>query len=259
MTDQATPPPLTAPRTAPIAIVSLVLAILSCACVLFFPVGLAFAIAAVICGHLGRSKIRKSGGALQGMGVTLAGLIVGYTGLAVAIVFTAFATTMLFDMIRSDRERLHDLALKKQEIISGNGKVKVTTSGFWVKRTDLNQNASLQAAYNGKDMYVMVLSEPKSAVPDMTLKQHHQTTRDRMLKQMSNSSATEPVSITVDNHPALQDELSGTNRGKNIVFLHTTVDEDDSFQQIMAWTMKWRWQKQNAELREVTNSFHSEK
>jgi hypothetical protein len=108
-------------------------------------------------------------------------------------------------------------------------------------------------------MYVMVLSEPKSAVPDVTLQQNHQASRDHMLKQLSNSSAGEPVPIIVDNHPALQDELSGTNLGKNIVFLHTTVDEGDSFQQIMAWTTKWHWQKQNGELREVTNSFHSEK
>jgi hypothetical protein len=137
--------------------------------------------------------------------------------------------------------------------------LKVTTSGFWMQRTDLNQKASLQAAYNSKDMYVMVLSEPKSAVPDVMLQQNHQASRDHMLKQLSNSSAGEPVPIIVDNHPALQDELSGTNLGKNIVFLHTTVDEGDSFQQIMAWTTKWHWQKQNGELREVTNSFHSEK
>jgi len=128
-----------------------------------------------------------------------------------------------------------------------------------VKRTDLNQKASLQAAYNSKDMYVMVLSEPKSAVPNMTLQQHHQTTRDHILKQMTNSSATEPAPSTIDNHPALQDELSGTDRGKNIVFLHTTVDEGESFQQILAWTTKWHWAKQNGELREVTNSFHVER
>ena len=262
MADQTTPlPGAVSPesRTAPIAIVSLVLGIISCVFVLFFPIGLPFAIAAVICGHVGRSKIRKSGGALQGMGVTLAGLIVGYIGLAVAFVFVAFATTMLFDMIRSDRERLHDLAVQKQEIVSDDGKLKVTTSGFWVKRTDLNQKASLQAAYNDKDMYVLVLSEPKSAVPNMTLQENHQLSRDHTLKQMNNSSATEPVSITVDNHPALQDELSGSDRGKNIVFLHTTVDEGDSFRQIVAWTTKSHWAKQNGELREVANSFHSEK
>ena len=263
MPEEARPPPVATvsgnPHTAPLAIVSLVLAILSCVFVLSFPIGLPVAITAIVCGYVARSNIRKSAGALRGMGIALVGLIVGYVGLAVALVFVAFATTMLFDMIRSDRERLHDLAIKRQEIVSDDGKLKITASGFWVKRTDLNQKASLQAAYNDKDMYVMVLSEPKSTVPNMTLQENHQLTRDHMLKKMSNSSGTEAASITVDNHPALQDELSGTDRGKNIVFLHTTVDEGDSFQQIMAWTTKWHWAKQNGELHEVTNSFHSEK
>jgi hypothetical protein len=37
------------------------------------------------------------------------------------------------------------------------------------------------------------------------------------------------------------------------------VDDGDYFQQIVAWTTKSRWPKQNQELRDITNSFHSEK
>jgi Domain of unknown function (DUF4190) len=242
-------PPPPAARTEPLAIWSLVLSILSWFGCLFLTV-----IPAIILGHVSRSRIRKSNGALQGMNIALAGLIIAYA----EIPFGVLGGVMLVDMIRSERVRLQEVAAEKKEIASDDGKLKITASGFWVKRTDLNNKASLQAAYNSKDMYVMVLSEPKSTVPNMTLEQHHQTTREHMLQTMSNSSATAPISITVDNHPALQDELSGTDRGKNIVFLHTTVEEGDSFHQIMAWTTKWHWQKQNGELREVTSSFHSE-
>jgi len=62
-----------------------------------------------------------------------------------------------------------------------------------------------------------------------------------MLQKMKNASATEPVSLTIDGHPAMQDELSGTEKGTNVVFLHTTVDDGDQFQQILAWTLKSRW------------------
>src|SRR5262249_25722120 len=84
-------------------------------------------------------------------------------------------------------------------------------------------------------------------------------TGDRMLQTMKNASATDPVSLTIDSHPALQDELTGTEKGTNVVFLHTTVGDGDQFQQIVAWTLKSRWQKQNQLLREVTGSFGSEK
>jgi hypothetical protein len=45
----------------------------------------------------------------------------------------------------------------------------------------------------------------------------------------------------------------------NVVFLHTTVDDGDHFQQILAWTLRSRWQQQNGQLREITGSFRSEK
>jgi len=46
-------------------------------------------------------------------------------------------------------------------------------------------------------------------------------------------------------------------QGKNVTFLHTTVDDGDSFHQILAWTTKSKWAAHNGELREVTNSFRS--
>ena len=63
-----------------------------------------------------------------------------------------------------------------------------------------------------------------------------------------------------DGHPALQDELTGTEKGTNVVFLHTTVDDGDDFQQILAWTLKSRWQQPRtlSGLREITRTFHSE-
>ena len=75
---------------------------------------------------------------------------------------------------------------------------------------------------------------------------------------MKNASATQPVPLNIDGHPALQDEVRGAPGRTEIVFLHTTVDDGDHFQQILAWTLKSRWQEQNEQLREITNSFHSE-
>ena len=242
------PPPST-PRTAPLAIWSLVLSILSWFGCLFLTV-----IPAIICGHLARSKIRKSNGALQGMNFALAGLIIAY----LQIPFGILGGIMLLDMIRSERVRLQELAVEKKEIASDDAKLKITTSGFWVKRSDLNKGASLQASRKDEDMYVLVITDPKSTVKDLTLEQHHQLTRDHMIEKMQNASGTAPLPVRVDGHPALHDEITGTRERANLVFLHTTVDHSDSFQQILAWTTKARWPKQNEELRNITDSFHRE-
>ena len=232
------------------AIVSVVLGVLSFLCIPILPV-----IPAIVCGLAAWSKISKSGGAFYGKGIAIVGLIVGY----LAIPWAVLQIWFLVGMIQGESHRLHDLANEKKEIASDDGKLKITASGFWVERTDLNKKASLQAAYKDKELYVMILSEPKASVPDMTLQQNHQTTREHMLQKMKDSSATAPVAVTIDGHPALQDEVNGIENGANITFLHTTVDDGDNFNQILAWTLKSRWPANKPELAEITNSFHSEK
>jgi Domain of unknown function (DUF4190) len=245
-TSSALPPS----RAEPLAIWSLVLAILS-----WFFCLLLGSIPAIVCGHLARSRILRANGALQGMNFALAGLIIAY----LEIPFGVLGGIMLADMIRSDRVRSHDLAVQKKEIASDDGKLKVTASGFWVKKLDLNKEAKLQVANENEDMYLLVFTDAKSAVGGMTLEQRHQTARDRKLQGMQNASATQTVPLTIDGHAALQDDVSGTQQRINLVFLHTTVDEGDYFQQIVAWTRKSRWPKQNQELREMTGSFRCER
>jgi len=255
MADETPPPPRpavpqTVPRTPPVAIWSLILAVLSFTCGWLFT-----AIPAVICGHIARAKIRKSGGALGGRGIATAGLILGY----IALVLGIMGIPLLVSMIQSDRERLQRLSTERKEIASDDGKIKVTVPGTWTKLPELNKLASLQVGHKSKEVYLIVITDSKADLDNFTLEKHHQQTRDRMLQKMKNASGTQPVSLTIDGHPALQDELTGTEKGTNVVFLHTTVGDGDLFQQILAWTLKSRWQKQNQLLREVTASFRSEK
>jgi hypothetical protein len=198
-------------------------------------------------------KIRKSGGALGGKGIATAGLILGY----IALVLGIMGIPLLVSMIQSDRERLHRLSTGRKEIV--DGKIKVTVPGTWTKMPELNKQATLQVGYESKGMYLIVITDAKAEVDDLTLEKHHQLTRDRMLRKMKNASATEPVPLTIDGHPALQDELRGTENNTNVVFLHTTVDDGDHFQQILAWTLKSRWEQQNQSLREIIGTFRSEK
>jgi hypothetical protein len=241
--------PQTVPRTPPVAIWSLILAVLSFTCGWLFT-----AIPAVICGHIARAKIRKSGGTLGGRGIATTGLVLGYFALVLGIM----GLPLLVSMIQSDRERLQRLSIERKELASDDGKIKATVPATWTKLPELNKRASLQVGNKSKEVYLIVITNTKADLDNFILEKHHQQTRDRMLQKMKNASATQPVSLTIDGHPALQDELTGTEKGTNVVFLHTTVDNGDHFQQILAWTLKSRWQKQDQLMREVTASFRSE-
>lgn len=183
-----------------------------------------------------------------------AGLVIGYLAVAVGIL----GIPLFVGMIQSDRERIHQLKVEKKEIAASDGKLTIATSGMWTKTSGLNNEASLQISDKSKDMYLIVITDAKSAVGNMSLERHHQLTRDHMLEKMENSSATDAIPLTIDEHRALQDEVSGRKQNADLVFLHTTVDDGAHFQQILAWTTKSRWPEQSHELREATGTFRSE-
>jgi len=73
------------PRTSTPAILSLVFGIL---CWVALP--LVGAVAAVVCGHLARSEIRRAPpGTLEGDGLAVAGLVMGWLHIALCIAFVA--------------------------------------------------------------------------------------------------------------------------------------------------------------------------
>jgi hypothetical protein len=73
--------PVNVVKTSALAVWSLVLGILSLLCV-----GLFAGIPAIICGHMGRSRIKQSKGALAGGGMALTGLILGYIGTVIVTI-----------------------------------------------------------------------------------------------------------------------------------------------------------------------------
>ena len=186
------------------------------------------------------------------MGLATAGLILGYIALAINLM----GLPLLIDMIKSDRERVRRLAVERKEMTSDDGKIRVMVPGDWVKLPQLHDAAPIRVGNKEKEQYLIVLTDAKSELQNMTLEKHDQTTRDGMLEKMKDASASAPVSLTIGDHPAIQDELSGTKDGTDVVFLHTTVDTGEHYHQILAWTLKSRWEQNKELLREVTRTFH---
>jgi Domain of unknown function (DUF4190) len=119
----------------------------------------------VIFGHIARSKIRKSGGALGGKGIATAGLILGY----IALVLGVMGIPLLVSMIQSNCARLHRLSIERKEIASDDGQIKVTVPGTWTKLPELNKQARLQAGNKSKELYLIVISDAKADLDNYTL------------------------------------------------------------------------------------------
>ena len=245
--------PTSAPRREPTAVWSLVLGILSCTCG-----GFITAIPAIICGHIGRSSIRKSGGLLGGMGMATAGLVLGYVALVLSLVIAISIPALL--KIRQDA-RQQSSSGNNKEVVAPDGKSRLTVPQDWGALEELHKAAELQAGNKADEQFIIVISESKMDLDGMTLEKHHGITREAMLGKLKNPSASETEKVTINGQAALQDELGGTQEEEatNIVFLHTTVEDEANFHQILAWTTKSRWDSAKAQLYEVTRSFRSGK
>jgi hypothetical protein len=78
------------PRNNGLAIASMVLGI-----VWMYWIG---SILAIIFGHVALSQIKKSGGAQRGRGMAIAGVVLGYVGIALLVAFIVVAATVDFDV-----------------------------------------------------------------------------------------------------------------------------------------------------------------
>jgi len=95
------------PKNSALAIWSLVLGIIGLV-LLLACIGPLFAIPGVICGHLAYSHIRRSGGALAGQGVALAGLITGYISIGLSI----FLVPMMLAIAIPNFVKARDVAMQ---------------------------------------------------------------------------------------------------------------------------------------------------
>lgn len=91
------PPPPPAPKKSYSvwAIVSLVAGILNFK---FAPFG---AIAALVTGYVARNEIRESNGTLEGQGMAIAGIVLGWVGLAFSIIMVVLSVLFMVGMITS--------------------------------------------------------------------------------------------------------------------------------------------------------------
>lgn len=78
-----------APKTSGLAITSLVFGILGGCCPAIS------SLVAIICGHIALGSIKNSGGAITGKGIAVAGLVLGYLTLFLAILFIALGLPKL--------------------------------------------------------------------------------------------------------------------------------------------------------------------
>jgi len=138
---------------------------------------------------------------------------------------------------------------------SQNGSIQIKLPKGWKEDKELHDEAELQASNRAGEKYVIDLTDNKEDFEKMSLAEHSEITRGSILEVLTSPQVTGPVELTINGSPAIQYEIRGGTENINVVYLHTTVETPSMFYQVLAWTLKSRFEKNKSELQEVTNSF----
>ncbi|MEM1253707.1 MAG: hypothetical protein AAGI69_14840 [Cyanobacteria bacterium P01_H01_bin.21] len=135
--------------------------------------------------------------------------------------------------------------------------VQLTLPEGWVDVQSLRSDADLYVAREDRTMYVLVLAEPKSSeVGTFSLANNatqYLSFLDRGLAQEQAEVATNMNSL--NGLDAVQYEVRGNVENQPIVYLHTTVEGETSYYQVVGWTSAAEYPAARDELQTVIQSF----
>jgi hypothetical protein len=139
-------------------------------------------------------------------------------------------------------------------VLASDEKTQVTVPESWTD-LELNDNAEIEVGNEEDEAYLIVLNELKEDLYGWNLDKHSRVTLGSLLATLSFPTVTGPKTIKVGTSPAVQYEVKGAMQGRNIIYIHTTVDGPKYFSQILAWTLPSKADTTKPKLLEAVNTF----
>ena len=119
---------------------------------------------------------------------------------------------------------------------------------------ELHDTADIEIANLARNLYLIVLSEPKTDYAG-TLRQYSDDTCAFFVEGMSQMHITEDHLIQIDGNPAIQRTLDGTFDRINFGYMHTCIETEGYFHQILAWTPASKFPQAKPVLQTIVMSF----
>ena len=134
------------------------------------------------------------------------------------------------------------------------GNLQVEVPSNWVP-LDLNDEAVIQVGNPAKEIYLIVIPEVKIDLHGWNLDKHSKITMGNLLYLVDFPEISEPEIMKINGYDAIQYEIQGAADGINITYILTTVETPQYFNQILAWTLTSRYQKNKKTLKRAIESF----
>jgi hypothetical protein len=119
----------------------------------------------------------------------------------------------------------------------------------------VNAVAQIQFGDTVGKSYFMAIVESKQDLYGWNLTRHSMVTLAQAVGAIDFPELSGPTALEIGGYPAVQYELRGASQGTQIVYLHTTLDTPGAYAQLLAWSVRSQWTKNQASLRDILDSF----
>lgn len=120
----------------------------------------------------------------------------------------------------------------------------------------LHPNADLDAQHLEREIYLVVLAESVTAVRYLQLNENAALYRQLLADGFTRREAENPTGLnTLGPYPAVQYELFGQVGDQSMTFLHTTLQAEDHYYQIVAWTPTDRYVENKGIMADAVQGF----
>lgn len=137
--------------------------------------------------------------------------------------------------------------------------VKITVPADWtVVRDGTRQSADIQAAYPPQNLYAKVLSESASVLNIFDLENNSEQYRWLIQQELDKFERETRTGLTsLNGKKAVQYEIRGIVDGTPVVYLHTTVQGNEDYYQVVGWTTQSSYQDNKETLQKIIESFRA--
>lgn len=149
------------------------------------------------------------------------------------------------------------LSNKPEKIEFLNNSFAVIKPASWSLRSDLNDVADLQMGNSFKEAYAIIISENKMDFENLSLEGHSDITRSLIKEGLKHYQESDPEYLNNGSFRFLRYRLSGNINGVNVVYWHVTLETEEHFHQMLLWSLKSKFSKNEADFNAVIQSFEA--
>ena len=146
---------------------------------------------------------------------------------------------------------------KAKTLRATDDKSTIKVPGRWDSVKYLNDEATIQAVYSSRASFVIVLTESRDNFKEYTLQKYSDLVRGLMKKKMERVRELGPTALKIGGLPAIQYELHTVMFGNRQRMIHTVVQGETHYHQILVWTTPKYWERQKKTFHKIVRSFRA--